>query len=370
MLVLGVESSCDETAAAILRDGRSILSNVIASQIMVHKKYGGVVPELASRHHLENIGPVVEAAFREAGVSPKDISGIAVTQGPGLVGSLLVGINYAKALSFAWKIPLVPVHHIEGHIYSVLLELHRQEELNRLPSTDWNSLFPAVALVVSGGHTNLFLIPDLHPSAAHEPRYQLLGRTRDDAAGEAFDKVAKLLRLGYPGGPIVDRLAKQGNPHAINFPLSRINDSRWDFSFSGIKTAVLRYAEKNLTAELRQMEARRHAADFEETLPGPVLDLLASFQHCVVRMLFNNTLKAVQWYQPKTVFLAGGVACNSQLRAQFQEGFSQRGLPVFFPSPILSTDNAAMIAAAGFPKVRDGQYADFSLNADVHLKLR
>lgn len=369
MLVLGIESSCDETAAAILRDGREILSNAIASQVAVHQKYGGVVPELASRHHLENIVPIVEEAFLEAEVSPADISGIAVTQGPGLVGSLLVGLNYAKTLSFSWKIPLVPVHHIEGHLYSVLLELYRLEKKDQLPMTDWDSLFPAVALIVSGGHTSLFLIPSLQISSSQDSRFQLLGRTRDDAAGEAFDKVAKLLCLGYPGGPIVDRLARKGNPRAIDFPLSRFNENRLDFSFSGIKTAVLRYVEKNLTAEIQEIKNRRHTLDFEENLPSRILDLLASFQHCAVRMLFNNTLKAVQWYQPKSVFLAGGVACNRQLRTQFQEGFSARGLPVFFPSPILSTDNAAMIAAAGHPRILSGSYADFTLNADVHLKL-
>ncbi len=369
MLVLGIESSCDETAAAILRDGREILSNAIASQVAIHKKFGGVVPELASRHHLENIVPIVAEAFLDANVSPQDVSGIAVTQGPGLVGSLLVGLNYAKALSFSWRIPLVPVHHIEGHIYSVLLELYRLEKQNQLPLTDWDSLFPAVALVVSGGHTGLFLIPNLHINSTQDSRFQLLGRTRDDAAGEAFDKVAKLLCLGYPGGPVVDRLARKGNPRAIDFPLSRVTENRLDFSFSGIKTAVLRYVEKNLAVEIREIKDQRRSPNFEENLPPRILDLLASFQHCVVRMLFNNTLKAVQWHQPKSVFLAGGVACNRQLRAQFLEGFSARGLPVFFPSPILSTDNAAMIAAAGHQKILSGRYADLSLNADIHLKL-
>jgi N6-L-threonylcarbamoyladenine synthase len=369
MLVLGIESSCDETAAAILQDGRRILSNVIASQIAVHRKYGGVVPELASRHHLDNIVTIVDAAFQEAAVAPQEIGGIAVTQGPGLVGSLLVGLNYAKALSYSWKIPLVAIHHIEGHIYSVLLELYRQEEEANRSHVDWETLLPAIALVASGGHTNLFLVHSLGAHSGGPPAYQLLGRTRDDAAGEAFDKVAKLLGLGYPGGPLIDRLAKRGNSRAIDFPLSRFNEGQFDFSFSGLKTSVLRYVEKNMLEEVKQLQAQRHEPSFEENLPGPVLDLLASFQQAVVKMLFSKTLKAVQWYPPKSVFLAGGVACNSQLRSQFLEGFAQRGVPVFFPSPILSTDNAAMIAAAGYPALLNGGRAGFSLNADVHLKL-
>jgi len=369
MLILGIESSCDETAAALVKEGKIILSNVIASQVAVHRKYGGVVPELASRHHLENIVPIVEEAFAEAGLTPAEIHGLAVTQGPGLVGSLLVGINYAKALSYAWNLPLVAVHHLEGHIYSVLLELARQETGTGSSPTDWPSLFPAVALVVSGGHTSLYYVKGLEKPSDGSAQYQMIGRTRDDAAGEAFDKVAKLLRLGYPGGPIIDRLAPRGDPSRIELPVTRVSESRFDFSFSGIKTAVLRYVEKHWVRELEEIRQRSREEKFQDFLPQPVYDLVASFQQNVVNSLFQTTLRAVQWYHPKSVFLAGGVACNSQLRNRFKEEFEKRSLPVYFPSPVLSTDNAAMIAAAGYPKLLAGEFAEFGLNADVHLQL-
>ncbi|MCI0626453.1 MAG: tRNA (adenosine(37)-N6)-threonylcarbamoyltransferase complex transferase subunit TsaD [Acidobacteria bacterium] len=370
MLILGIESSCDETAAAVLRDGRFILSNVIASQVAVHKKYGGVVPELASRHHLENIVPIVNAALQEAGLAQHALDGIAVTQGPGLVGSLLVGVNYAKALSFSLNKPLVAVNHLEGHIYSVPLELARSEIERGVPLTDWSELFPALCLIVSGGHTSLYWVQDLGHDETQAGRFELVGRTRDDAAGEAFDKVAKLLHLGYPGGPVIDRLSKKGDPHAIEFPVSKISDGKLDFSFSGIKTAVLRYVQTHLQKEVDQMSARRNEENFHDHLPQPVYDLIASFQKTAIEMLFDKTSKAAELRRPRSILVSGGVACNSLLRSRFHEGFkSKNSIPVYFPSPILSTDNAAMIAAAGYPRLKAGRYAGLSLNADVHLKL-
>jgi len=369
MLILGIESSCDETAAAVLRDGKTILSNCIASQIAIHKKYGGVVPELASRHHLENIVPIVNAAVSEAGIHPAEIAGVAVTQGPGLVGSLLVGINYAKALCFSLQRPLVAVNHIEGHIYSVPLHIACEEEKSRASSTDWNTLFPALALVVSGGHTSLFWIRPITSNGSRKEQYQLVGRTRDDAAGEAFDKVAKLLHLGYPGGPVIDRLAKMGNPLAVEFPIAKIRDARLDFSFSGIKTAVLRYAQAHLKNELTTICLQRQDKSFLEHLPQSIYDVIASFQRAVIESLFINTRTAVENYRSRSIMVSGGVACNSWLRSRFKQGFEKMGLPVYFPSAILSTDNAAMIAAAGYPKLVRREFADMSLNADVNLKL-
>src|SRR5437867_1275516 len=289
MLILGIESSCDETAAAVLRDGKTVLSNCIASQIAIHKKYGGVVPELASRHHLENIVPVVNAALSEAGINQDEVEGIAVTQGPGLVGSLLVGINYAKALCFSLQRPLVAVNHIEGHIYSVPLHIACEAEKSKTSNANWNTLFPALALVVSGGHTSLFWVSQISSNGDQEERYQLVGRTRDDAAGEAFDKVAKLLHLGYPGGPVIDRLAKLGNPVAVEFPMAKISDARLDFSFSGIKTAVLRYAQAHLERELMDLYFQRQEKGFLEHLPQPVYDMVASFQRAAIESLFLNT---------------------------------------------------------------------------------
>ncbi len=366
---MGIESSCDETAAAVLRDGKSILSNVIASQVSIHKKYGGVVPELASRHHLENIVPIVNAALQEAGIAKDQIAGVAVTQGPGLVGSLLVGINYAKSLCFSLDIPLVAVNHIEGHIYSVPLEVARSEQERKLPFSDWNSLFPALCLVVSGGHTSLYGVGEIGQRNSSKDRYRLIGRTRDDAAGEAFDKVAKLLHLGYPGGPIIDKLSRKGDPFAIQFPIAKISDGSLDFSFSGIKTAVLRFVQGHLQKEQAILFEHRKEEGFLDHLPQPVYDLLASFQKTVVDSLFNKTLKATEYFNPQSIMISGGVACNSQLRNTFSTGFTRKGIPVYFPSPILSTDNAAMIAAAGFPRFLARNYSDLSLNADVNLKL-
>jgi N6-L-threonylcarbamoyladenine synthase len=342
MLVLGIESSCDETAAAVVEDGTRIHSNVIASQIETHRRFGGVVPELASREHLEKIEGVVDEALQRAGVKPADLDGIAVTQGPGLVGSLLVGINYAKGFAFATGRPIVGVNHIEGHVYSVAFEFPPPE-------------YPALALIVSGGHTNLFLIPE-------PEKYKLIGRTRDDAAGEAFDKISKLLGLDYPGGPVIDRLAARGNKRSVIFPLAEIRDEahRLDFSFSGLKTAVLRYVRENNISPV---------ADPADP-PPQVLDLCASFQNAVVRALVRSVRKAAAAYSPRTLILAGGVACNSELRAAIKELAGELSIPAFIPSPVFTTDNAAMIAAAGHPKLQRGERATLDLSADVSLRLQ
>ncbi len=339
MLVLGIESSCDETAAAVVRDGRELVSSVISSQIETHKRFGGVVPELASREHLDKIVPVVEAALARAEVRQEAIDGIAVTQGPGLVGSLLVGLSYAKAMAYALAKPLVGVNHIEGHIYSVVFENPPIE-------------YPAFALIVSGGHTNLFLLP--------EPgRYKVLARTRDDAAGEAFDKVAKMLGLGYPGGPIIERLARAGDPRAVPFSVPRMGDGRPDFSFSGLKTAVSKY--------VRETGLQPVAAGAEPS--QAVKDLAASFQSVVVRALVNTTVRLAETERPRTLIVAGGVACNGALREAAAAAADRLGIAAYFPSRHLSTDNAAMIAAAGTVKLQAGERAGFDLNADVSLRL-
>ncbi len=340
MLILGIESSCDETAAAVVENGTLVKSNVIYSQIATHRKFGGVVPEIASRQHLEKIDSVVQEALSEAQITAHDLDGIAVTQGPGLIGSLLVGINYAKGIAYAAKKPIVGVNHIEGHVYSVAFEFSPPE-------------YPAFALIVSGGHTNLFLL--------NEPeKYKLIGRTRDDAAGEAFDKVAKLIGLGYPGGPLVDRLAKQGNKRAINFPVADIKDNRLDFSFSGLKTAVLRYVRENEISTVTD----------HENISPQIPDLCASFQHAVIRALVRSVRKAAEIYHPKTLILAGGVACNSELRASITELAATLKIPAYIPSPIYTTDNAAMIAAAGYQKLLRGEKAGLELSADVSIRLQ
>lgn len=339
MLVLGIETSCDETAAAIVRDGKEILSNVIYSQVKTHTPYGGVVPELASREHLLKIRPIVDQAFADAHLTLEAIDGIAATSGPGLIGSLLVGLTYAKALSFSMHKPLAAVNHIEGHIYSVSFE-HPDVE------------FPALALVVSGGHTNLFWV-ESESGDFRNLKYKLVGRTRDDAAGEAYDKVAKLLGLGYPGGPIIDRLAKTGNRGAFRFSIPKISDRSLDFSFSGIKTAVLQLVKEN--ERLREDPLR--------------LDLCASFQESVVNMLWSTTLKAAHLLHPRSIMLSGGVAANSRLREAFAERTAEAGLRFFYPRPILTTDNAAMIAAAGTAKLMRGETAGIDVNADPNLKL-
>ncbi len=340
MLVLGIETSCDETAAAVIRDGREIVSSVISSQIKTHEKFGGVVPELASREHLDKIVPIVIEALSRAQVTQEQIDGIAVTNGPGLVGSLLVGVSYAKAMAYALNKPLVGVNHIEGHIYSVCFENPPVE-------------YPALALIVSGGHTNLFFVPQ-------PGKYKVVGRTRDDAAGEAFDKVAKLLGLGYPGGPIIERLAREGNPKAVKFATPRMGDNRPDFSFSGLKTAVQKYVRESGLQPVTNGAPPSQA----------VKDLAASFQSTVVRSLVATTEKVAKEYYPKTLIVAGGVACNGALRESCRAAAERLGIPVYFPSPHLSTDNAAMIAAAGTVKLQAGERSGWDLNADVMLRLQ
>jgi len=340
MLVLGIETSCDETAAAIVRDGREIVSSVIASQVETHKRFGGVVPELASREHLDKIVPIVEEAFARAKMQPDEIDGIAVTVGPGLVGSLLVGVSYAKAMAFALKKPLVGVNHIEGHVYSVAFENPPVE-------------YPALALIVSGGHSNLFFVPA-------PGKYKVLARTRDDAAGEAFDKVAKMMGLDYPGGPIIEKLAREGNPRAVKFSLPRMGDGSADFSFSGLKTAVTKHVRETGLQPVVNGEEPSQA----------IKDLAASFQSVVVRSLVGTTERVARDYPPKTLIVAGGVACNEALREASRQAAERLGCPVYFPSPHLSTDNAAMIAAAGTVKLQAGERAGFDLNADVTLRLQ
>ena len=340
MLVLGIESSCDETAAAVVRDGREMLSSVISSQIEMHRPFGGVVPELASRQHLEKIQPVVEKALSDAGVSINDIDAIAVTQGPGLVGSLLVGVCYAKALAFGLGVPIVGVNHIEGHFYSVAFENPPIE-------------YPALALIVSGGHTNLFFVPE-------EGSYKVVSRTRDDAAGEAFDKVAKMLGLGYPGGPIIEKIAKDGNPKAVRFTKAKISDGQPDFSFSGLKTAVSRYVREN------DVEPAGNGYPVEQN----IADLAASFQASVVDSLVGTMAKQAFELSPKTLIVAGGVACNLALRDAAEIAAGRLRIPVYFPSKHLSTDNAAMIAAAGHARLRRGATSGLDMTADVTLRLQ
>ncbi len=338
--ILAIESSCDETAAAVVEDRCRVLSSVVASQTDLHGKYGGVVPELASRRHVEAIDPVVREAIARAGVGLEGIDAIAVTQGPGLVGSLLVGVCTAKAIAWHRGLPLVAVNHLEGHVRSPFLE-----------SPDIP--FPAIALVVSGGHTQLYLCPA-------EGVYRTLARTRDDAAGEAFDKVARLMGLGFPGGPAIDRLAEGANEQAFDFPRAVMKDHSLDFSFSGLKTAVRRVAQK---------EGLARGDALEGDAPERVRDLVASFQRAVVDALVNTTLRACRREQIRTVLVAGGVACNRRLRRAFAEAGAAEGISVFIPSPKYTTDNAAMIAAAGFLHHERGHYADLDLDADPNLRL-
>jgi N6-L-threonylcarbamoyladenine synthase len=332
MIVLGIESSCDETAAAVLADGRRVLSSVIASQEAIHAPYGGVVPELASRRHLEVIVPVVEKALADARATLRDLDGIAVTHGPGLVGSLLVGCAVAKSLAYVRRLPLVPVNHLEGHIYATFL-------------TDDPPEHPFLALVVSGGHTALY--------RARAPlEYALVGQTRDDAAGEAFDKVAKLLGLGFPGGPVIERVAATGDPKAITFPLAQMSDGAPDFSFSGIKTSVSLYVKQ------------RGALTGTE-----IADVAASFQAAVVKMLVRKTVKAALHHGIKRVVLTGGVAANGPLRGALEAAAAEHGLRLHIPPRHLCTDNAAMITAAGTARLAAGERASLSLNAAPDLVL-
>jgi N6-L-threonylcarbamoyladenine synthase len=340
MRLLAIETSCDETAAAVVEDGRRILSSVVSTQVEVHAPYGGVVPELASRHHIENMPRVLRKALRDADTALADLDAVAVTQGPGLIGSLLVGIQAAKAIAFVHGKPLVPVHHIAGHIHAPFLAAADEVPL------------PALALVVSGGHTSLFEVPE--PGT-----YHLLGRTRDDAAGEAFDKVAKLLGLGYPGGPVIDRLSRGANAEAHDFGIARMKDGSADFSFSGIKTAVLYHVRR---------EGLAPAAD-AASASREIRDLVASFQRAVVAALVRRLCEAATRRRPKSLLLTGGVAANSLLRAEARSAAEALGLPLFVPPIALSTDNAAMIGAAGYVNWQRGARADWSLNGAPQLPL-
>jgi N6-L-threonylcarbamoyladenine synthase len=330
--LLAIETSCDETAAAVVADGRTILSNVVSTQIAVHAPYGGVVPELASRHHLENIVPVIDRAMREAETTFAGLDAVAVTQGPGLVGALLVGVQAAKGIAFVHGKPLIPVHHIAGHIQAPFLA-HGEIPL------------PALALVVSGGHTHLYEVPE-------EGRYILLGRTRDDAAGEAFDKVAKLLDLGFPGGPLIERSARGGSPNAIPLPMAQMTDQAPDFSFSGLKTAVSLHVKRN-----RPLGA------------GEVADIAASFQAAAVKMLVRKTSKAARQLGATRLVLTGGVAANTALREGLAAAAAEQGLRLHIPPRSLCTDNAAMIAAAGTARLLAGERAGMDLNAIADLPL-
>jgi N6-L-threonylcarbamoyladenine synthase len=356
VLVLGIETSCDDTAAAVVANGTDVRASIVSSQDALHAPYGGVVPELACRSHVENIRPVIHTALEQAGITLQDIDLIATTQGPGLIGALLVGVSLAKALAYGLNKPLVPVHHLEGHISSIYLEYPM------IP-------YPFVALVVSGGHTDLYYCPQ-------QGHYTTLGRTRDDAAGECFDKVAKMLHLGYPGGPIIDHLAMQGNPQAIHFPRAMLTKETYDFSFSGVKTAVRSYL-------LRATDAHGKRLFADDTFwPPPEIpcweqqqyDILASFQQAVVDALVSKTLRAAQQMQARSVVVVGGVACNSALRREMRLAGEARGLPIFFPSPRFCTDNAAMIACAAYYRYLAApqtyqQRSFLELEADANLTL-
>lgn len=375
--ILGIESSCDETAAAVVADGREILSSVVASQVEIHRKYGGVVPELASREHLRDIVPVVREALAEAKLTLAEIDAIGVTRGPGLIGSLLVGLTYGKVLAMSLGKPLVAVNHLEGHVHAVLLQAHLD---NREPD------MPAVCLIVSGGHTVLYEVK-AEPLPAGAARisglpiayrftYSRIGQTRDDAAGEAYDKVAKILALGYPGGPVMDHLAACGNADAVRFTAPVTKGNPLDFSFSGIKTAVLRHvrAHPEMQPEIATREAalargERKAEQLRPLCSKATLDLVASFQHAVVSDLVTRSLSAAEQRSARSVFVSGGVAANSELRNCFDEQSRRTGVDVFFPSRALSTDNAAMIAAAAFPHLLAGELADNQLNAEANFPL-
>lgn len=331
--ILAIESSCDETAASVVKNGREVLSNIISSQIELHTLYGGVVPEIASRKHIEKINQVIEEALSEANVTLEEITAIAVTYGPGLVGALLVGVSTAKAISFAADKPLIGVHHIEGHISANFIENRELEP-------------PFVCLVVSGGHTHLVIVKDYGV-------YEILGYTRDDAAGEAFDKVARAIGLGYPGGPKIDKLSKEGNPEAINFPRAKVDGSNYDFSFSGLKSAVLNYLN---SCEMKGIEVNK-------------ADVAASFQKAVIDVLVEHSLNAVKEYGYERFAIAGGVASNSSLRAAFTIACEKQKIQFYHPSPILCTDNAAMIGVAGYYEYIKGTRSGYDLNAIPNLKL-
>lgn len=333
IMILAIESSCDETAAAVVKNGREVLSNVISSQIELHKLYGGVVPEIASRKHIEKINQVIEEALSEAKVTLDDIDAVGVTYGPGLVGALLVGVAEAKAIAYAKKLPLVGVHHIEGHISANFIENKELEP-------------PFVCLVVSGGHTHLVCVKDYG-------KYEIIGRTRDDAAGEAFDKVARAIGLGYPGGPKIDKLSEEGNPDAIVFPKAHIQDAPYDFSFSGVKSAVLNYING---CKMKGEEYNR-------------ADIAASFQKAVTDVLVENAMRAVEEYGLSKFAIAGGVASNSTLRAAMQKACEEKNVEFYYPSPIFCTDNAAMIGVAAYYEYLNGTRHGWDLNAVPNLKL-
>jgi N6-L-threonylcarbamoyladenine synthase len=336
MIILGIDTSCDDTCAAIVEDGTRVLSNVVNSQVTIHHQYGGVVPELASREHIRNIVPIIGEALRQSSLTHKDIDAVAVTKGPGLVGALLVGIYFAKALSYANSIPLIGVNHLEGHILSIFLE-------DRFPP------FPFLALTVSGGHTNIYYVRGFG-------NYTILGQTLDDAAGEAFDKVAKLLELGYPGGSVIETLASQGRPEAIDFPRAYLSKDSLDFSFSGLKTSVALYVKK----------WREHSAG-ENNIK--MADIAASFQAAVVDVLVDKVIAATMQLEVSSVLLAGGVARNNYLRAQLEEVMTRRGIELYIPSPELCTDNGAMIAAAGYHRFMAGQRDSLTLDARSRFPL-
>jgi len=332
MLILGVETSCDDTAAAVLLNGRTVLANLVSSQDVVHSPFGGVVPELASRQHIRHIVPILDGALEKAGVGLKDLAGIAVTRGPGLVGSLLVGLSVVKGISFRWDIPYVGVNHLEGHLLAIFLE----REVS----------FPYIALLASGGHTLLYLVRAFGD-------YLYLGGTRDDAAGEAYDKVAKMMGLGYPGGKVIDQLAKGGNAEVVDFPRARMKQDSYDFSFSGLKTAVWHYLHK---------EGR-------DTWEAQKANIAASFQEAAVDMLVAPTLRAARELGVSRIVLSGGVAANSRLREKMMEETEEEQMEVYFPSPALCTDNGAMIALSGYYWLKRGHRDDFRLNADAALTL-
>lgn len=333
VLILAIESSCDETAASVVRNGREVLSNVISSQIALHTQFGGVVPEIASRKHIEKINQVITQALEDAGTTLEDITAIGVTYGPGLVGALLVGVAEAKAIAYAAKKPLIGVHHIEGHVSANYIE-----NLDLEP--------PFVCLIVSGGHTHLVIVKDYG-------EFEIIGRTRDDAAGEAFDKVARAVGLGYPGGPKIDKTAKEGDPHAVEFPRAKVEGSPYDFSFSGLKSAVLNYINK----------ARMIGEEFN------VPDLVASFQNAVVEALVSRAVLAAKEYGYDKLAIAGGVASNSALREAMEKACAAEGIAFYHPSPIFCTDNAAMIGVAAYYEYKKGIRHDWDLNAIPNLKL-
>lgn len=331
--ILAIETSCDETAAAVVRNGRQILSNIISSQIDIHTLYGGVVPEIASRKHMEKINQVIIKALDDAGMALADIDAIGVTYGPGLVGALLVGVSAAKAISFASGKPLVGVHHIEGHISANYIENKELEP-------------PFLCLVVSGGHTHLVIVKDYG-------KYEVIGRTRDDAAGEAFDKVARAIGLGYPGGPKIDKLSKEGNPHAVEFPRAVIDEAPYDFSFSGLKSAVLNHLNSCKMKGIEENPA----------------DIAASFQQAVTDVLVSRAIKAADEYSIRKLAIAGGVASNSSIRQALKDECNKRGIEFYYPSPVFCTDNAAMIGVAAYYEYMNGVRSSLDLNAVPNLKL-